>query len=165
MQVQHELKVERVPWDSLVQHPRNPRNGDVDAIVESVRANGVYRPIIIASDGTILAGHHLWMALGEIGAKAVDVVRIPVHPASTEALRILLADNRTADRGTYDDGLLVQLLKEVDEMAGLVGTGYVVDDLDRMLAVIDEPVSFGSGEGVDGGPRCPNCGYALEEPK
>ena len=65
------LQIEQVAWDSLHQHPDNPRNGDVDAIVESVRVSGVYRPIVIAEDNTILAGHHLWMALGQLGREQV----------------------------------------------------------------------------------------------
>jgi ParB-like chromosome segregation protein Spo0J len=157
-----DLTVERVPWDSLTQHPRNPRNGDVAAIVASIRANGVYRPVIVARDGTILAGHHLWLALGELGRTEVDVVRLPVHPASTEAVRILLADNRTADLGNYDDGLLAQLLRDLDADAGLIGTGYDHDDLAALLASIEDP---GHGFGVPEAEalRCPNCGYTLGE--
>jgi ParB-like chromosome segregation protein Spo0J len=155
-----DLTVERVPWDSLTQHPRNPRNGDVDAIAESIRVNGVYRPVIIARDGTILAGHHLWLALREVGRTEVDVVRLPIHPASPEATRILLADNRTADLGNYDDGLLASLLRDLDTEVGIIGTGYDHDDLAALLASIEDP---GRGFGVnDPEPaRCPNCGYTL----
>lgn len=153
------LTIERVPWGDLQPHPSNPRNGDVDAIVESVRASGVYRPIITAQDGTILAGHHLWAALGELHHTHCDIVRLPVHPASADARRILLADNRTADLGTYDDGLLAQLLRELDQEAGLVGTGYTPDDLTHLLNDIDTPLGFG---GTPEPTRCPNCGYALD---
>jgi ParB-like chromosome segregation protein Spo0J len=157
-----DLTVERVPWDSLTQHPRNPRNGDVEAIKESILANGVYRPVIVAADGTILAGHHLWLALGELGRTQCDIVRLPIHPASTEATRILLADNRTADLGNYDDGLLARLLADLDADTGLIGTGYDHDDLAALLDSIEDP---GRGFGVSDTepPRCPNCGYTLGE--
>lgn len=158
------LTIERVPWDALHPHPRNARNGDTDAIMESIRVNGVYRPIICAADGTILAGHHLWFALGELGHDKVDVVTLPVHPDSTEAHRIMLADNRTADLGVYDDGLLLDLLRDLNSTAGLIGTGYTDDDLielvssitvDAPLGIVDDPPVHLSG------PQCPQCGYQF----
>ena len=157
-----DLTVERVDWNTLTQHPRNPRNGDIEAIKQSILASGVYRPVIVANDGTILAGHHLWLALGELGRTHIDIIRLPIHPASNEATRILLADNRTADLGNYDDGLLAQLLRDLDADTGLIGTGYDNDDLDTLLATIEEP---GHGFGVNDPepPRCPNCGYTLGE--
>jgi ParB-like chromosome segregation protein Spo0J len=162
--VQEALNIERVPWDALKPHPRNARNGDIEAIVESVRVNGVYRPIICAQDGTILAGHHLWFALGELKHDKVDVVTLPVHPDSPEAVRIMLADNRTADLGVYDDGLLLTLLTSLNESAGLIGTGYDDDDLielvnritsDGPIGVIEDPPVHLTG------PQCPQCGYQF----
>ena len=155
-----DLTVERVPWDTLTQHPRNPRNGDIEAIKDSIRTSGVYRPIITAEDGTILAGHHLWLALGELNRTHVDIVRLPLHPASNEATRILVADNRTADLGNYDDGLLTQLLQDLDTETGLTGTGYTNDDLTTLLDAINDP---GHGFGDPETPRCPNCGYPIGE--
>lgn len=124
------LAIERVPWSTLTPHPRNPRNGDVEAIAESVAVNGVYRPIYCAADYTILAGHHLYNALGELGYDEVDVVRLPVEPGSEEALRIMLADNRTADLGIYDEGVLIDVIRDLADTAlGIAGTGYTPDTL------------------------------------
>lgn len=153
-----DLQVQRVPWDSLMQHPRNPRNGDVEAIKRSIMVNGVYRPIIACQDGTILAGHHLWTALGELGHEDVSVIFLDVHPASTEATRIMVADNRTADLGTYDDGLLASLLKDIDSEAGLIGTGYTEDDFTRLLESITDPPH---GFGTDDDTRCSCCGQTI----
>lgn len=128
------MEIETVPWDTLKPHHRNARNGDVDAIVASVRANGVYRPVITASDGTILAGHHLWYALGELRRKQVDIVRLPLDPDGPEALRLMVADNRTSDLGRYDEGLLVELLGIVERAdGGLDGTGYSDEDLQALI--------------------------------
>ncbi|MCU0279550.1 MAG: ParB N-terminal domain-containing protein [Candidatus Nanopelagicales bacterium] len=122
---QPDLTVERVPWDTLKAHPDNPRNGDTDAIVESITTTGVYRPIYVAKDGTILAGHHLWYALGELEQPEVDIIRLPYGPRSQQAKRIMLVDNRTADLGNYDDGLLLKVLEELKATElGLQGTGY-----------------------------------------
>lgn len=131
------LDVRSVPWTSLRPHPRNPRQGDVEAIGESVDSNGVYRPIIVALDGTIIAGHHLYEALGERGGGNVDVVVLPYEPFSDQALRIMAADNRTADLGGYDDALLLALLGAIAETdEGLQGTGYEPDAVDEIAAAI-----------------------------
>jgi hypothetical protein len=92
--------------------------------------NGVYRPIYCAEDLTILAGHHLYSALGELAADEVDIIRLPINPDSTEATRIMLADNRTADLGIYDEGLLMELIRDLaDTTYGIAGTGYTEDTL------------------------------------
>jgi hypothetical protein len=129
------LTIERVPWADLKPHTANARNGDVDAIAESVVENGVYRPIVCAKDGTILAGHHLYYALGQLGDRPeVDIVRLDVDPGSTEATKIMIADNRTADLGGYDDGLLLALLQSLDDTAG---TGYLETDVTSLADLLN----------------------------
>lgn len=126
------LTIERVAWGALRPHPNNPRATDTALIRESVNLNGVYRPVIVAQDGTILAGHHLWAALGELGHTEVDVVRLPLDPRAPEALRVMLVDNRSADVGGYDEGVLLNVLSEVDDGVGLLGTGYRDTDLETL---------------------------------
>lgn len=136
------LEIERVPWESLKPHPENPRNGDVDAIAESVVVNGVFRPVITARDGTILAGHHLWYALGQLRHKEVDIVRLDLDPYSHEAIRTMVSDNRTSDLGRYDDSLLMELLHQLEDTDdGLSGTGYAPDSLELLDALMDKDVA------------------------
>ena len=60
------------PVDQIRQHQKNPKNGDIDAIAESITVNGCFRPIYAQrSSGTILAGHHLYQALLSLGAADV----------------------------------------------------------------------------------------------
>lgn len=139
------LQVERVPYGTLKPHKENPRTGDVDAIIESITINGVFRPVICASDYTILAGHHLYQALGELGHDDVDVVRIPVAPDSAEARKVMLADNRTSDLAGYDDGLLLGLLKDLTADGNdLLGTGWSVEyDLPFLERKVEADLRFG----------------------
>jgi len=155
------LDIRRVKWDDLRPHPSNARNGDIEAIAESVRVSGVYRPIIVAQEGTILAGHHLWFALGELGHPEVDIVRLPIRPDSPAALRIMVADNRTSDLGNYDRGLLAELLTTLDNDTGLIGTGYSGDDLTRLLNNIATPPLPDPDPPTGHGPTCPQCGYEF----
>lgn len=129
------LTTESVALDSLRPHPRNPRNGDTDAIQESLRVNGQFKPIVVADDGTILAGNHTYAAAAALGWDAISVVRLPVAADSEAATRIMLADNRTSDLGRYDDAQLADLLQLLDAETGLVGTGYDSDDLSDLLAL------------------------------
>jgi hypothetical protein len=83
-------------------------------------ANGFYGAIIAQrSTGYILAGNHRYRAAVERDAETVPVIWVDVDDDS--ALRILLADNRTADGGDYDAQALVDILAD---MGNLEGTGY-----------------------------------------
>lgn len=127
-----------VDADEVRPHPDNAKNGDTDAIVRSMVKNGVYRPVMAQrSTGYVLAGNHTYAALLELGATQVPVVWLDVD--TDAARRIMLADNRTADLGRMDDGLLVALLRDTDTAGGLEGTGYDTDDLADLLARLDGP--------------------------
>jgi hypothetical protein len=123
------LTIEQVSVDDLEPHPNNPRRGDVNVIAESLTANGQFRPLVISSDNIVLAGNHTLQAAQSLGWGQIDVVRLEVDGDSEEATKVMLADNRSSDLGTYDDGDLVAVLTELDD---LLGTGYVADDLDDL---------------------------------
>jgi len=126
---------EQVPLDELNPYPLNPRQGDVGAISESLAANGQFRPIVVnkgtitGAPNEILAGNHTFFGARAIGWQTIGVTWVDVD--ATEAARILLADNRTAELGSYNTDLLVQSLQSLDSLAG---TGFDYDDLDDFLA-------------------------------
>jgi len=125
--------VETAPVDAVRPHPRNPRQGDIGAIHQSIEANGFYGAVVAQrSTGFILAGNHRWQAARHAGATEVPVIWVDVE--DDHALRILLADNRTNDLATYDDNALAELLQELADAGSLAGTGYDGDALDELLA-------------------------------
>jgi hypothetical protein len=145
-------------------HPKNPRQGDVGAIHESIEANGFYGAIV-AQKGTgyILAGNHRYKAAVQSGAKQVPVIWLDVDEAT--ATRVLLADNRTNDRASYDNAALAEILAELAAGPGLEGTGYDGDDLDALIADLAGP-SFEPGTQDEQGRLdeksptiCPKCGH------
>lgn len=130
---------EEVEIGKLKMHPRNPRNGNTEAIKESIEHNGFYGAVIAQkSTGYILAGNHRWKAAKEAGASSIPVAWIDVE--EEHANRIMLADNRTNDIASYDEAGLAALLTELNESIGLEGTGYLQTDLDLLLegASVDE---------------------------
>lgn len=119
---------------------KNARRGDVQAIKASIVTNGIYRPIIINKGSytdrplEVLAGNHTLQAMRQIAEEnpedkswqTVDVWQVDVD--DDRATRIVLADNRTADLGDYDNAELAELLEFVEH--DLDGTGYDYDDLE-----------------------------------
>lgn len=117
-----------VDIDSVSNHPRNPNNGDVDAIAESIEVNGMYRPVFVQrSSNHIIAGNHTWAACKQLGATQIPVVWLDIDDHT--ALRIMLADNRTAALAVPDNALLLELLDDLAENDSMLGTGY--RDYDR----------------------------------
>lgn len=128
------LETVQVEADKIREHPQNPRKGDVEAIKQSMQANGIYRPVIVQkSSGYILAGNHTYRAMRELGETRIPVVFVDVDDDT--ATRILLADNRTADLGEYDHETLIQLLQDIPD---LDGTGYDPQDLENLLRLQPE---------------------------
>lgn len=125
--------------DAMRPHPRNPRRGDLAAVRESIDVNGFFGALVVQrSTGHILAGNHRWRAARELGHEQIPVVWVDVDDAT--ALRILLADNRTSDLGSYDDEALAGLLQAVSGDTGsLLGTGYDDEALDGLLASLVPP--------------------------
>jgi hypothetical protein len=129
--------------DDIQPHPRNPRQGDVGALHESVEANGFYGTVIVQkATGFIVAGNHRWLVAKQRGADKIPVTWVDVDDDT--ALRILLVDNRTNDLASYDTPALAAILEQLLEGTGtLVGTGYDGDALDDLLMTIRGP-DFGA---------------------
>lgn len=119
------MQIEQVPTAAARPHPNNPRQGNVAAIADSLRVNGQYKPILIQrSTGHILAGNHTWRAARKLGWTTIAATYTDAD--DTEALQILLADNRAADAGWTDQTAVFQILAT---LPNLDGTGYTPEDL------------------------------------
>ena len=152
------METETVPVGSLSFYPGNPRRGNVGLIAESLKANGLYKPLVVQkSTNYVLAGNHTLMAARDLGYEEIDVVFADVDDEA--ARRIVLIDNKSADVATYDTDDLAALLADVEDFAG---TGFSADDLARLIAPL--PPEFPVLDPDAPGPEpktCPNCGYEL----
>src|ERR1700716_1787452 len=119
-------KMERWPIDRLVPYARNARthsNQQVDQIAASIREWGWTNPILVAEDGTIIAGH------GRVlGARKLRIKQVPVMVAAgwSEAQKraYALADNKLALNAGWDGEMLsleIADLAEVGFDIGLIG--------------------------------------------
>lgn len=133
------INVEQVEVDKLLPHPMNPRKGDVDKIVESIKVNGFYG-VIVAQKSTryILAGNHRWQAARHLDMDTVPVMWLDCNDA--QAKRIMLADNRMSDIAGYNQDSLQDLLRSVVADGDLRGTGFDMKDIQTLIDdVTDEP--------------------------
>jgi hypothetical protein len=118
-----------VEVDQLRPHSENPKNGDTDAIVESIVVNGLYRPALRHQRRHHPRREPHLPRSPRTRSQKLPIIRLDVD--LDHARRILLGDNRISDLGRYDDALLLDLLDKLTETAGpngLDGTGYSVDD-------------------------------------
>lgn len=156
---------EVVELSTIKPHPNNPRHNNLDEIQSSIETNGFFGALVVNKNTNhILAGNHRYKAALAQGLTKVPVVFVAVD--ETTATKILLADNRTSDLGTYDDEVLVSILQELDD---LQGTGYDQAGLDNLIQSIN--IDFDSaldGQELDVGEfnnfnhACPRCGFEYD---
>lgn len=131
---QPRFKTAEVPVGELVPYPGNARRGNVDLIAQSLSAYGQYRPLVVqTSTNHVLVGNHTLEAAKRLGWKFVTVHWVDI--GDDEARRLLLMDNRTSDKATYDTDDLVELLSYLDN--DFSDSGWTEQDLNKLLP--DEP--------------------------
>lgn len=154
-----------VPIDQVRQMPENANNGDIDAIQESIQVNGFTAPVIAqASTGFIIAGNHRYQAVIGLGATEIPVIWVDMD--DEQALRYMIADNRTARLGQDDLSILENLLGRLEITdIGLHGTGFNEDDLTVLRAAIEGPLEYDESEYAKQSSAremtCPSCGHTF----
>jgi hypothetical protein len=123
------LATELVEVDELVPHPQNYRTHNDEQLAHlaaSISQHGFYKNVVIAADNTILAGHGSVLAAKQLGIGTIPAARLPIEPGSPAALKVVAADNEISKFADTDDRALTELLRtiSVDDVSGLVGTGY-----------------------------------------
>jgi ParB family chromosome partitioning protein len=122
-----ETKAEPVQLSKLKPHPKHYKVHLDDQLVHlanSIKQNGFYRNIVVASDYTILDGHGVVSACHKLNLKEVPVIKFNIDSDSPQALKILTGNNEIGKLAEIDDRKLTELLKEVKDRSNLEGTGY-----------------------------------------
>jgi DNA modification methylase len=127
---------ERIPLEALQALDGNPRRGDVAAIARSLAAFGQTKPIVAnRRTGQVLAGNHTAEAARSLGWDTIVVAWVDMDPATAAAYA--LADNRTAELGSYDTAALAAMIAAVDaaeDEALTAATAWTPEDLAGILA-------------------------------
>ena len=121
---------------SLVQrHPMNPREGDIGAIGESMKHNGVWGGLVVQrSTGYIIAGNHRFEAAKQRGMTEMRVEYADV--TDDEALAIMMADNRAPDLSSYNEAERLDILKRLQAADMLPQSLYNESDINDITALV-----------------------------
>jgi DNA modification methylase len=126
---------------SLREHPSNARTHSkkqIREIANSIRTFGFTNPVLIAEDGTILAGHGRVRA-----AKIAGIAEVPTiclsHLNADQRRAYLLADNKLALNAGWDLDLLAQELEVLGELSfDLPTLGFSNAEVDVILSEAKE---------------------------
>jgi hypothetical protein len=126
------LEVTYRPIESLIPYARNSRthsDAQVAQIAASIREFGWTNPVLIDTEGGIIAGHGRIMAGRKLGIKEAPCI---VLDNLTDAKRraYIIADNKLALNAGWDVELLKIELKDLDaEKFDLTLTGFEIGEL------------------------------------
>lgn len=132
--------------DSLNLLPGNPKKGDVEAVMASYQEFGQRKPIVCrwnpdGDTGTVLAGNTQLQAARRLDWKEIAVTW--VDDDDKKAAAFALADNKTADLGSYDEAALYEMMKFVENDPILFdATGYTLLDMEDLKAQLEDVADF-----------------------
>lgn len=131
------LSIEYVPLDQLRPYENNARMHDeaqVAMLARSIEAYGWAAPILIESNGTVVAGHGRLEAAKLLGLDSAPVVRLE-HLSAEQARALRIADNRLAEHATWDWDKLSRELDELKRQGlDITPVGFDAQEIDRLLA-------------------------------
>jgi ParB-like chromosome segregation protein Spo0J len=133
-----ELKVEWKPTDSLEPYPRNPRihsARQLRQIADSIRQFGFVNPILIDTDGGVIAGHGRLAAAKLLGLDQVPTIRLD-QMSEAQKRAYLLADNKLAQNAGWDRNLLaleLEYLSDLELDFDVTVTGFETAEIDLLV--------------------------------
>jgi hypothetical protein len=149
-----EARIEYIPLSKIERAPVNVKDHDAGAIHESFKRFGYVEPMVRDErTGKLVAGHGRLDALLDArqrGDKPPDGIKImegewaaPIvcgisFKSDKEAAAYAIASNRLVELGGWHDRDLAVLLGTLagKNGAGIIGTGFDTDDLDRLLKTL-----------------------------
>lgn len=151
---QPRLTIEYVPIDALHVAPNNPRvhpPAQVRAIARSIEVGGFNAPILVDKDNRIVAGHGRLAAAKLLVLTEVPIVRLEhLNKAQVQAYR--LADNKLAERSTWDDQKVAIILKELAEATldfNIEITGFERPEIDLLIQSLEPPEESDPNDDVE----------------
>ena len=165
-------KIEHWSIDKLIPYARNARThspAQIDQIAASIAEFGFTNPILVGSDGVIVAGHGRLEAARKLGLETVPVIVLD-HLTPTQRRALVIADNRIAENAGWDEEMLSLELAELQELdydLELTGFGNVEFRL-LSLEDRDEEQSESSAKEIDVDRyemmhKCPRCGFEFND--
>ncbi len=107
----NKLKIDYLPLSALHPYENNPRFNEqaVPAVAASIHRFGFNSPIVIDRENTIVCGHTRYLAAQSLGLKEAPCVRLD-DLTDKQVKQFRLADNKVAERASWDEELLADEL-------------------------------------------------------
>lgn len=118
---------------------RHPKR-QIEALKESYRMFGQYRPLVVDSDGTILVGNGMFQALSELGVNDIEVKVLPPDTPESTKKKLMLADNKTQSIGIDDLTVIEEFMIDLPDFDI---PGYESDILEELYGDTASVDSYG----------------------
>lgn len=116
--------------DEIIPYEKNPRKNDgaVKYVKKSIKQFGFKVPIVIDSEGVIVAGHTRYKASLELGLKSVPCI-VADDLTSKQIKAYRLADNKTAEFAEWDFNILEAELFDLKLSFNMDDFGFEIDSI------------------------------------
>ena len=131
MQTQKKKLSELTPNENNV---RRHNDAQIREFEKSIKSFGVLRPIVVDENNVILAGHGLYTALKNSGAKDADVLVVK-GLSEKEKKKLMLADNKIYSLGFDEYAQIDKILKELGEQGDFEIPGYDSEALEELYGI------------------------------
>jgi len=129
------MQLEKRSISTIRPYDRNPRiipEKAVKAVANSIERFGWQQPIVIDTDGVIIAGHTRYKAAKYLNLEEVPVmVADGLTPEQVKAYRI--ADNKTGEKSVWNFDLLPDEIGEIEGAFDFTLFGFEKDELDKIM--------------------------------
>ncbi len=137
----HVLTVETRRVEALIPYARNPRthsDAQIAQIAASIVEFGWTSPLLVDGDNGLICGHGRLLAARKLGMHEVPVIEL-AHLSAAQKRALIIADNRIALNGGWDDALLVLELADLAEVGfDLDMTGFTATEIERLLDLVED---------------------------
>lgn len=127
--------------NDLIPYARNARTHSPEQISKlagSIKEFGFLSPVVISSDGGILAGHGRVLAAQKLGLSEIPCI-MESHLTDTQRRAFILADNRLALDAGWDNDMLALELKDLADLNFDLNTlGFTDDELSALQNICDD---------------------------
>jgi DNA modification methylase len=140
--VKIDIQVECWPTERLIPYARNARthsDQQVAQIAASIAEFGWTNPILVASDGVIIAGHARLLAARKLGMPEVPVIVLD-HLSESQRRALIIADNQLSlNAGWNEEMLRLELAALEEDGFDLDLIGFSDDEIEALLAEESAP--------------------------
>jgi DNA modification methylase len=145
----HALTVETRRVEALIPFARNPRthsDTQVAQIAASIVEFGWTSPILVDGDNGVIAGHGRLLAARKLGMAEVPVIEL-AHLSAAQKRALVIADNRIALDGGWDEAMLMLELADLADVGfDLDLTGFSANEIERLLDAVESSGVDDAGE-------------------